>query len=307
MITALTGENSFLLQRELDMLIRAFVAAHGDMALERLDGETASFERLQESLQSVPFLADRKLVVLRAPGANKQFTERAEQLFKELPDTTDVLLVEPKPDKRGSYYKLLKKLAEVRDFTEPDEAGMAPWLVATAKSAGGAISLADARYLVERVGASQQLLVHELEKLLLYSPTVSRETIALLTDQTPQGSIFELLEAAFSGNTAKALQLYADQRAQKVDTAQIIAMLTWQLRILALLKTATGRSPQDVASTAKLSPFVVRKAQPIARRLSMGQLKQLVADLLAIDARSKRERIDVDEALQNYFLHLADA
>jgi len=305
MITVLTGENSFLLQRELDALITAFVAAHGDMALERLDGETASFERLQESLQSVPFLADRKLVVLRVPGANKQFIERAEQLFKELPDTTDVLIVEPKPDKRGSYYKSLKKLAEVRDFTEPDEAGMAPWLVATAKAAGGSLSLADARYLVERIGVRQQLLARELEKLLLYSPSVTRETIDLLTDQTPQGSIFELLEAAFAGNTAKALNLYATQRAQKVDTAQIIAMLTWQLRVLALLKAASGRSAQDVAATAKLNPFVVRKAQPIAARLSAARLKQLIADLLAIDVRSKRERIDVDEALQNYLLQLS--
>lgn len=306
MITVLTGENSFLLQRELDSLIAAFVSAHGDMALERLDGETASFERLQESLQSVPFLADRKLVVLRTPGANKQFIERAEQLFKELPDTTDVLIVEPKPDKRGSYYKSLKKLAEVRVFTEPDEAGMAPWLVATAKAAGGSISLADARYLMGRIGARQQLLALELEKLLLYSPSVTRETIELLTDQTPQGSIFELLEAAFMGNTARALSLYTDQRAQKVDTAQIIAMLTWQLRVLALLKAAGGRSAQDVAVAAKLSPFVARKAQPIANRLNMNHLRRLVADLLVIDARSKRERIDVDEALQNYLLRLVD-
>ncbi|MGI0133755.1 MAG: DNA polymerase III subunit delta, partial [Candidatus Micrarchaeaceae archaeon] len=276
------------------------------MALERLDGETASFERIQESLQSIPFLADRKLVVLRTPGVNKQFIECAERLFKELPGTTDVLVVEPKPDKRGSYYKLLKKTGDLRGFTEPDEAGMGPWLVATVKAAGGSVSAADARYLVERVGSNQQLLAHELEKLLLYAPSISRNTIELLTDQTPQGSIFELLEAAFSGNTAKALKLYTDQRTQKIDTAQIIAMLTWQLRVLALLKAAAGRSPQDIASAAKLSPFVVRKAQPIASRLSMGRLKQLVADLLAIDARSKRERIDVDEALQNYLLYLAE-
>lgn len=305
MITILTGENSFLLQREFDMLITTFVATYGDMGLERLDGETASFERLQESLQSVPFLAERKMVVLRIPSANKQFTERAEQLFKELPSTTDVIVVEPKLDKRGNYYKLLKKIAELRDFPQSDEAGLVPWLIATAKASGSILSPVDARYLVGRVGVNQQLLAHELEKLLLYNSTISRQTIELLTDQTPQGSVFELLEAAFAGNTNRTLKLYSDQRAQKVDAAQIIALLTWQLRVLALLKSGASRPVQDVAKAAKLSPYVVRKAQPIAARLPLIRLRQLTADLLAIDVRTKRERIDMDEALQNYLLQLA--
>ena len=42
------------------------------MALERLDGEEASYDRMHEAVQSLPFLAPRKLIVLRAPGANQQ-------------------------------------------------------------------------------------------------------------------------------------------------------------------------------------------------------------------------------------------
>jgi DNA polymerase III delta subunit len=105
MIVVLTGENSLLLQRELNTLTNAFMIKYGDMALERVDGESAVFERMQESIQSAPFLAVRKMVVFRTPGANKQFVARCEQLLKEIPDSTDVILIEPKLDKRGSYYK----------------------------------------------------------------------------------------------------------------------------------------------------------------------------------------------------------
>jgi DNA polymerase-3 subunit delta len=306
MIICLSGENSFGLRAELDKLTAAVVDRYGDMALERLDGETASFERLQESLQSPPFLTERKMVVLRTPGANKRFAEQAGVLLETLPDTTDVIIVEPKLDKRGSYYKFLKKTTDFREFAELDEDGTARWLAEAARTGGGSIALADARFLVERVGVSQQLLGNELEKLLLYNPAITRATIELLSEATPQSSIFELLEAAFAGDTARALRLYSDQREQKVDTAQIVAMLTWQLRILALIKTAGGRSPQEQAAAAKLNPYVVRKTQPIAQRLSLARLKRLVADLLAIDVRSKRESIDVDEALQNYLLNLAE-
>jgi len=300
MKVALTGENAFGLRAELEKLVADFLAEHGDMALERLDGEEASFEKMQEALQSLPFLASRKMVVLRAPSMNKQFTEAAERLLAELPETTDVILVEPKLDKRLSYYKFLKKATDFREFAPLDRAGLAKWLVAQAKAGGGSLSPADAAYLIDRVGANQQLIGNELEKLLLYDSKIARETIELLTEATPQSTIFELLEAAFAGNTKRAMKLYAEQRAMKVEPQQIIAMLAWQLHVLALIKTAGDRTPDQIAREAKLNPFVVRKSAAAARKLSPAQLKTFIASLLEIDTRLKRETIDADEALENY-------
>jgi DNA polymerase-3 subunit delta len=305
MIITLTGENSFRVGAELQGLTRRFLDEYGDVALERLDGETASFDRLQEALSSLPFLASKKMVVLRAPSANKQFTEKAEEMLRAVPETTDVIIVEPKLDKRLSYFKFLKKATDFRECNELDENGLARWLTETAKDKGGSISLADARFLVERIGQEQQLVGSELEKLLLYNPTVTHADIELLTEAAPQSSIFELLEAAFAQDAKRTLALYSDQRAQKVDPAQIIAMLSWQLRILALIKLAGERSIDAIAKEAKLNPFVVRKSQGIAHHLSLVRLKRLITDLLAIDTRSKRENIDLDEALQHYLLTLA--
>ncbi len=158
---------------------------------------------------------------------------------------------------------------------------------------------------MERVGASQQLLSNELEKLLLYDPRISRRTIDSLTDATPQGTIFQLLEAAFAGDRARALRLYAEQRALKVEPPQIIAMLAWQLNVLAIIKTAGERSSDTIAREAKLNPFVVQKSRNIARDISLARLKGLVSGLLKIDTRIKRTNTDPDEALRHYLLTLA--
>ena len=82
-------------------------------------------------------------------------------------------------------------------------------------------------------------------------------------------------------------------------------MLAWQLHILALIKTAGNRSPESIASEAKVSPYTVKKSVGIARRLTLPQLKRLIAALLDIDRRSKTESLDADEALQNYLLQLS--
>lgn len=321
MIITLTGANSFGLGAELRALVAGFVKEHGDLALEQLDGTEVDFGRIQEALTSLPFLASKKMVVLRDPSKSKQFLEQAEQLFSELPETTEVIAVEPKLDKRLAYYKYLKKGTDFREFNELDLNGLAQWLVQAAKAKDGSISLADARYLVERVGANQQLLSNELEKLLLYadrhpeqsegsqeSLQISKVTwadIDLLTDPTPQSKIFDLLDAAFAGNTKRTLELYAEQRAQKVEPQIIISMLTWQLHQVALVKAGGQRSVDEVAREAKVSPYSLGKSGRIASKLTLAELKHLIGGLLTIDTRSKRESIDLDEALQHYLLMLA--
>lgn len=301
----LTGANSFGLKHELDGIVAAFLAEHDEMGLERVDGEEAEFDRLSEALTSLPFLVSKKLVILRSPGANKKFTEQAAKLLAEVPETTDVIIVEPKLDKRSAYYKYLKKATDYREFPELDANGLARWASEQAKAAGGSLSAGDARFLVDRVGVNQQLLAHEVEKLLLQAPQITRQSIELLTEATPQSTIFELLEAAFNGNAKRAMELYAEQRTMKVEPQQIIAMLAWQLHIIALVKTAGQRNPDAVAKEARLSPFVVKKTAGIARGLSSTKFKKLLQDLLAIDMRLKRESLDADEALQAYLLKLA--
>ncbi|HXE10247.1 MAG TPA: DNA polymerase III subunit delta [Verrucomicrobiae bacterium] len=305
MVITLTGDNTFALYQEFRRLIDGYVAAHGDLGLERLDGDGLTPARIQEALTSPPMLTDKKLVVLREPGTNKQITEQIEQLFSDISESTDVIIVEPKFDKRLTYYKFLKKQSDFREFPMLDPAGLARWLTAVAKERGGSIGAGDARYLVERVGTDQQLLNNELEKLLLYDSAVTHRTIDLLTDATPQSTIFQLLEAAFAGRTKGALRLYAEQRALNVEPPQIIAMFAWQLHVLAVVKTAGDRGADAIAREAKLNPFVVRKTQALARDLSLARLKTLIDELVSIDVRIKRTNTDPDEALQHYLLTLA--
>lgn len=304
MITTLTGSNSYGVQQQLRQLTTAFLDAYGDMGLERFDGEETDYDRIRESLESLPFLAPKKMVVLRAASANKQFVEHAERLLQELPETTDVILVEPKLDKRSSYYKMLKKNTEFKEFTEGDGRQLSAWLVQQAKTSNGMISERDAQYLVDRVGPNQQLLGSELNKLLIYDKTVTRDTIDLLVEPTPQSTIFQLLEAAFSGNQKRVLELYRERRASKVEPQAIIAMLAWQLHIVALVKAAGTRSDSDIARDAKLSPYVVQKSRAIAGRLTLAEIKQHVHDLARLDATLKSSATDADDAVSAYLLSL---
>lgn len=305
MIYTITGVNSFLLRAALDTMVQRFVAEHGDFGLERIDGEEAGYDRIRESIESMPFLASKKMVVLRAPSANKQFVENVEKLLGAVGDDTELIIIEPKLDKRLSYYKYLKKNTDYQEYAELDENGLSKWLVAQAKERGGSLSQADARFIVDRIGVNQQRLSNELAKLIAYESSITRAAIELLVEPTPQSTIFELLDAAFAGKTARALALYDEQRGGGVEAQQIIAMLGWQLHILAEVKMAGDRDPALIAKEAKLNPFVVRKTSSIARSLSVSALKDLVRAALELDLRLKSSSIDADEAAKLFIMQLA--
>ncbi len=100
------------------------------------------------------------------------------------------------------------------------------------------------------------------------------------------------------------MELYQQQRALKVEPQQIIAMLAWQMHVLAVIKTAGTRSVEDISREARLNPFVVRKSQAIARKLTLQELKDLIERSLELDVRLKSESISPDDALQQFLLSL---
>jgi DNA polymerase III subunit delta len=304
MVITLTGGNFYALKRRLDELVGGFVKEHGELALERIDAEEAEPRAVLDAVQSLPFLAARKMVLVRGAAANKEISGQIEQIIDSAGDTTDVVFYEPAIDKRGVYFKVLKSRTQLEEFNELDNRALAAWLVADAKKQGGELSLADANYLVERVGTNQEQLASELEKLLIYDSKISRGNIDLLTQKTPQSKVFDLLDAAFGGDKRKALELYEEQRAQKVEPQAIIAMIGWQLKLLALAKTGGQRSAQQIAGQAGLSPWPVQKAQNLARKIDDNKLRQMVAEALEIDEKGKSTAIDLDEALKTYIVTL---
>lgn len=304
MVTVLTGDNTLAIKKRLDELVEKFVKQHGELAVERLDGEEAEAQMIFEAAQSLAFLTPKKLLIIRGLSENKAAAENIEQIISSVPESTDLVLHEPVLDKRSSYYKFLKKQPGFEEHAKPGANELPKWLVGQAKNEGGEISLTDAAYLVQKVGPEPLALASELTKLITYDLKISRESIDLLVEANPQSRIFDLLDAAFTGSHGRTLELYEDQRQQRVEPQAILAMIAWQLQALAVVKMAGERSPAEIAKQSGLNPFVISKSRVLARQISPDQLKKLVGEALDIDYRSKTSAVDLDEALKNYLISL---
>lgn len=305
MAETITGSNGLEIKHHVSGAIKEFKNKHGDLSVEQFDGEKVTFEQLKDAVQSVPFLASRKMVVVRDLSANKDVADKVHDIIALASDTTDLLLVETKLDKRSIYYKTVKKETDYKEFAELDAYGLAKWLTDKVKKLGGDMNSRDAQYLIERVGANQMLLSNELDKLFNYSPKITHETINLLTDKTPHSSTFDLLDAAFGGNTLAAMRLYEEQRQQKVEPQAILGLIAWQLHLLAVAKTAESRPDAEIAKDIGASPYTIRKSRDAVRSITIERIKKMVAEALRLDIRLKSEPIDADDALKLYILKLS--
>lgn len=304
MIVTLTGSNSYLLKRRLDDLTTEFINKYGQHSLQRIDAGEVELEDILGAVASQPFLSKRKMLVARDLSANKPAADAIEQIISSISDSTDLILYEPTTDKRTVFYKTCKSKTQLEEYPELDVQKLTKWLIDEAKNDGGELSYSDANYLVSRVGENQTLLASELEKLLLYAPKITRESIDLLTEPTVQSKVFELLDAAFGGNKERALKLYGEQRAQRVEPQAILAMIAWQLRLIALAKYRGERNPAEVAKETGINAYPMSKAINLAQKISEERLKTMVSEALDIDHRGKTTSMDMDEALKTYIVTL---
>jgi DNA polymerase-3 subunit delta len=201
------GDNEFAIQQAIkEIQDRSASGGMGDMNVSILDGRNATLEELRNIALALPFLADRRVVILHHPlarfrrkttgidgttnetsgdGSGKAAREAFLALLEEIPASTalvlaeyttleDVELAAPYSSKRVHDHWLVKWAKQnptrvfIRAYQLPRGAAMARWIQSRARELGGQISLDAAGALSNLVGTDTRTADHELQKLLAY-------------------------------------------------------------------------------------------------------------------------------------------
>ncbi|MEK7626440.1 MAG: DNA polymerase III subunit delta [Patescibacteria group bacterium] len=293
----ITGD-SYLISVKLSQLKSMFLEAHPNGLIENVDPENISLAKIEEILGSTSLFSADKLVIVKGLGSNKNIASNIEQIFESIVDGTELVLVEKTLDKRSIYYKFLNsdKRLEHHDLTPNN---VEKWVTEQVAQQAGKISQTDVKYLIEAVGSQPEQLFFEIQKLIFYSPNITKETIDLLIQKTLTSSVFDLVNAIFTQGADRATKLYDQQRFLGTEPVAIIGMIAWQLHLLALTKTGDKNSA-EIARETKINPYSLSQSASISNNLSLGDINQMIKTLNAIDYKSKTSPINIDEALKTW-------
>lgn len=282
MITLLTGENSFGLDRELRRIVAGF-----DGEVERIDGSELEPSALADLLTGLSLFASKRLIVIKHLSNNKVIWPVFDEWLERVSDDVHLVLVEPKPDKRTRSYKALQKQASLQEFKpwgERDTGVAEKWATAEAKQMGMVLDAKLARLLVQRTGVDQWRLYHALEKLAALG-TVNEQVIDEIVEPNATENVFQLFETALKGDSKKVHAMITTLR-QSTEAQPTLGLLNSQaLQLVAL--AATDQSSEAVARDIGAHPFVMKKLAPYARKRGLSGVKEIIEVLAQADVDMK--------------------
>lgn len=286
-----------------------------------LDGAEVSLAALQNACNTIPFMAQRRLVIVRGlltrlvtrpkgkgkrsdlADWQKRYLEGLSAYLPHLPDTTRLVFVETVslPDNHPILRQAQgDERAFVRHFALPKD--FVTWVRRRAADKGGEISPQAATALVQAVGQAPRLLDQELEKLLAFANwerPVTSEDVILLVPYAQEAVIFEAVDALGHRDGVKAARLLHNLLAHGNDPLYLLAMIARQFRLLIQVKELAeeGLGPPAIAQAIKLHPYPTRKLYVQARNFAMDQLERVHRHLLKIDLQVKTGQMDSVVAL----------
>ena len=166
------GEEEQLKQEALAALRSAILPA-GMEALNETVLEDPETDRIIADTETQPFMADRRLVVVRDLPALTGRAEADEKLVSWLPSVpeTSILLFycTGKPDGRKKLYNAVKKLNGIVTFAPLRGAELTRFVTETFREAGKECDERTAEYLIFTVGDDAGLLRTEIRKLASFA------------------------------------------------------------------------------------------------------------------------------------------
>ena len=270
MIYLLYGEDEFSIAEEVQRLRAAAFegapAGFGGMNEVMLDAERAAFAELVQACEPAPFLAPRRVVVLRGLvercAREPEFLDAFTALAARLPESTWLIvmyigttgapassaasgrgrsLARRGAARRGDPKAVLETLGtlpgvQAREFRPPEREALRAWISARARTRGLRLAPSAVVRLAGYVGSDLRALAQEIDKLAAYARGTTRpvqaQEVEQLVPHAREADIFRLIDAIAAGKTREALIELRTLLSRGEAPGYLLAMLSRQTRLM---------------------------------------------------------------------------
>jgi DNA polymerase-3 subunit delta len=308
--------------------MRKAMGEDGDLNRSEFDGTQTSAAEVLAAVRSLPFLAEKRLVIAKGlignvtkKGAGQAGKAAADRLISELPGLpafARLVLVENELlSEKNRLLKAARTMENglIKAFKKPQN--LTVWIRQRAQREYDAeITAAAAGAIAMLVNGDMLRADNELHKLVCYvdgERAIGEDDVAALTPYVPEANIFEMVDALAIGNGSRALEVIQQALHQNPGDPGfgLFGMIVRQFRLLSMtrdhLDGGGGAGGQAIAQAIGAHAFVAGKLATQARRFSAVQLDAILKRLQRYDQDMKTGRIEPRLALELLVTSLARA
>ena len=280
--------------------------------IHEFDGESSSVSEILAAATVVPFLSERRMVIVRGllhhltqRGRNKKSIGLLLDALPNLPAFTRLVFVENEElIPSHLVLKFARESETVHIQHNPIAKNMTHWLQRRARSEYGTeIEPRAAQALASVVDGDIHRADNELFKLATYTRRerhITESDVAQHTPYVAPANIFQMVDALAAGNQSIAMRQLQDLLAtDERDPTMLFGMIIRQFRLLILAKEhLTTNQSSDLAQALRIHPFVARKLREQAQRFTLAQLVAIYQHLHERDIVVKTGELGATLALQ---------
>lgn len=295
-IYLLYGEEAYLRKQYRDRLKEAIIG-EDTMNYHRYEGKDIPLGEVIDQAETMPFFAERRLILLENSGLFKSGGEQLAEYLAEPAESCYFLFVETEVDKRSKLFKRVQNKGCAVEFGVQDETMLKRWILGMVKRENKKISENTLNYLLEKTGTDMENIRKEMEKLFCYcldEDVITREAVEEICTRRISSHIFDMINAIADKKQKKALELYYELLALKEPPMRILFLITRQFNMLLQVKELRGRGFQNKAIGEKvgLPGFIAGKYVTQAAQFSAQELRSALEACVGAEEDIKTGRMN---------------
>lgn len=304
----LYGDEPYLKKQYEDKLIKA-VVSDDTMNYSFFDKESVSVKEIISIGDTLPFFAEKRLIVVENSGFFKSSNDELAMYIKNMPDYLIIIFVEEQIDKRNKLYKSVSETGYVSEMNAQPVSVLTKWIKGLFHAENKEITGEAVTCLLDRTGASMNLIKQEIEKLVTYvdnRPVIEKHDVEAVCSTQTVSRIFEMISAIGEKNQQKALNLYYDLLTLKEKPMSILFLIVRQFNGILQVSQglSQGKNNSAMAKEIGIQPFLVGKYASCARKFTPEILYSALKDCAQVeeDVKSGKliDRIAVEMIIIKY-------
>ncbi len=287
----LYGEEKFLVRSYKNQLKNA-VCGDDDMNFSHYEGKDLDINDVRDTAMTLPFWADRRLIMIEDCGMFKSSSEQMADIVKNAPESTYFIFTDSEVDKRNKLFKTISDIGYVAEMKSQTDEDLSKWVLKIFAEAGKQITRDDMNLFLRIAGPEMDNLYNEASKLVSYcmkKDVITGENIIELCSVRTVDRVFDMIQEMANRNTDAVMGLYADLLALKEPPMKLLALIGRHFsQLLAVRKLIEqGQSPQSIAARLGIRPYFVGKYISQAKGYSYERLKEAVDDCIEAETAVK--------------------
>ena len=311
MIYLIHGEDDFVSSEKLRFFKTGSIKKYGDFNITEFNKENIDLQRFSSDVRSLPFLGEKRVVILENILSELKKDERKKLIETALVpnDQTVVIFFENhdllnKKTKTKDIEEFISKIDRKNIFyyNNMDVAQLNRWVADKLKSLGFTIEPRAINGLVALVGNNSRQLDNEIKKLTSYKHkerSINNEDVVKLVRANVDTGIFSLTDALAKKDTKTAQKILKNIIDSGEEIYGVLSMIAFQFRNLIYIKIAEAeRVPTQVLlSETKMNPYVHKKTVPQVRNFTLERLREIFHLIFETDLAIKTGEKEPELAL----------